>query len=227
MYVVQQLAVSPALARDRGRAALQRGDYDEAARSFEIVLETQPENANVQYMMGLALYYLDRWDEAAAHLQASLAIREENAPAHSLLVDIYGRRQESELALEHGRRAVELDPEDPLHFGRMGMALVQARRFEGALQAFERGEERGLLRANMYHTWGNLHLQKGEAAEAMNRYKQALEISDRNPDLFFHMGLAWEQLGNVEAALAQYERAIALRASHPAAKRLRDLGAAR
>ncbi|MBE9037719.1 tetratricopeptide repeat protein [aff. Roholtiella sp. LEGE 12411] len=55
---------------------------------------------------------------------------------------------------------------------------------------------------------GNQYFEKGEYANAITNYNQALQLNNNDGDLYYRRGLAHYQLGDYEAAIADYSQAI-------------------
>lgn len=97
----------------RGLALSQLEDYTGALQALDAAATLDPGHPDVLAEKGGVLVELLRLDEAEAALRRSLALSEDSARAHELLafvLDYTGRR---EPALEHFRRAGELDPHLP------------------------------------------------------------------------------------------------------------------
>jgi tetratricopeptide (TPR) repeat protein len=58
---------------------------------------------------------------------------------------------------------------------------------------------------------GQLHLQDGEAQQALEYYQQALELPDAGEvkrDIYFNMGIAQQQLGRLAAARSNFRQSL-------------------
>ncbi len=88
-----------------------------------------------------------KYDEAIEKLTALLA-EEENYPlAHLALAVLYGRVGKHEEAVNHGRRACELEPDEPFNF--TAMSVTYQRAFAGTQnQDYIRLAEDAMAKAN-------------------------------------------------------------------------------
>lgn len=91
--------------------ALARGDGDELLRLLRIAAESEPENVDLRYRLGLLLAGQRLLDEAEGHFLAVARRRPEFAGVHVNLGELDKWRDRLSAALEHFRRAHELDPE--------------------------------------------------------------------------------------------------------------------
>ncbi|MEX0748120.1 MAG: tetratricopeptide repeat protein [Rhodothermales bacterium] len=65
--------------------------------------------------------------------------------------------------------------------------------------------------ARVYRMLGQLHLQDGEAQQALEYYEQALELPDAGDvkrDIYFNMGIAQQQLGRLSAARSNFRQSL-------------------
>ena len=74
-------------------------------------LELQPSDANSRYRLGITLMRLGRVAEAAPHVERALSELPPLALAEVNFADDLAAAGETELAIKHYRRAIELDPE--------------------------------------------------------------------------------------------------------------------
>ncbi len=68
------LAADPTRAFERGHAAFERGDYEEAERAFQEVLRVRPDDASAHLFLGLTEHELGRNDEAVSHYERAAAL---------------------------------------------------------------------------------------------------------------------------------------------------------
>lgn len=88
------------------------GDAPKALDAYRAAAAAAPNDANVRFKFALALRRAGRIDEAITEYQALLRLEPSVAEVHYNLAVLYlQERQRADLAREHFRRFVELDPE--------------------------------------------------------------------------------------------------------------------
>jgi rhomboid protease GluP len=104
----------PRLHLSRGRDALQREAWDEAAAEFEQALAQDPSLGDVStyFFLGLAYNQLDQPERAAQAYEAGLALDPRDGPSHWNLALTYFQLERHAEALEHFRAYLALHPED-------------------------------------------------------------------------------------------------------------------
>jgi tetratricopeptide (TPR) repeat protein len=126
--------------RQRGRAYLEKGDYEGALRELEQALAASP-NADTHDDLGLALQHLGRFEEAAAHHRAALALRPDSAESRAHLGEALaglGRLDEAISALEE---AVAARPDLPGADLDLGTFYARAGHRRDAAAAFRKAVE--------------------------------------------------------------------------------------
>ena len=150
-------------------------------------------------------------DLAAArrHYRRALERAPANRDARLGAAAVAQRRGEAALAAEHYRRVLKDHPRDP--YARAGLASLEGAREPRRSES----ELKGLLKDDpdahaLRFSLGNLYAGEGRWAEAQSAYFEALRAAPREADYAFNLAVALDQLGQREAAVSYYERAIAL-----------------
>lgn len=66
---------------------------------------------------------------------------------------------------------------------------------------------------------GQSYLLNRQYADAINKFKAALKINPRDPELYYHLGLAYEGAGEIEEAKKMYQNVLAFDKNNAAAER--------
>ncbi len=64
--------------------------------------------------------------------------------------------------------------------------------------------------ANLHAALGNLYAEQNQWASAQESYFNACRYSPNNADYVFNLAISLDQLGKVDLALKQYQRALEL-----------------
>ena len=157
-----------------------REDYVEALKFFGRALEKDPEFGSALAGMADALSYevvFSFADEPAAQIEG---------------------------AIHFGRRAVEIDDEDPIAHLSLGRAYAAGRQFESAIQAF-----RNALRLNPYfaaalYSLGTIYIVTGRLDEGIDAIRKSIALSPQDP----FIGPSYARLAQAFLAMKDYEKAV-------------------
>ncbi len=189
---------------------MEQGNTQEALPLFQQAAVADPRDGYALNQLGQALFRLGRTDEALGAFERSQAIQE-TTMNHLGIIQVLESRGENEMALQHGRRWIELEPADPTGHAVMGRNLCELSRWDEAIAA--------LTRANSLQdsAWGQLWL--GHAYAGKKDYSRALAAYERSlamPDdcncataARQGIALAHYALGKPDAAIEWLDKAIA------------------
>jgi serine/threonine protein kinase/Tfp pilus assembly protein PilF len=149
-----------------------------------------------RYQAGDSTAYLD---EAYKLAQRAVELDDGDSTCHSLLAQVYMFRRSFEPALQHMRRAVELNPNNQWNLADMAYVLGYAGEAELALNWSDRAKE-----VDPYFDPPWFWRQKGRSYVALGRYQEALTIFERVPLRTYYddayMAACHARLGNSDRA---------------------------
>jgi membrane associated rhomboid family serine protease len=125
-----------------------------------------------------------------------------------------GRYQEGAELYE---RAVQADSDHANWWYNLGVAYVRLRKADEAEAALARAvrlqPDQPTYRRALFEWKADLAFksyEKGDFARAVERYRQALELNAEDARVWYHLGLAYERLADIHAAVLAYQRATEL-----------------
>ncbi|HQK78893.1 MAG TPA: tetratricopeptide repeat protein [Syntrophales bacterium] len=198
------------------------GFLDEAVACFEALLEKELQR---RIFTGFAFDELvriykreGRYDNLVAICERAMAAQPEDYALMGDLGDAYLKTGDVAKAVAVFRRMTELEPEDAMACCRLGNALAAGEEFDAAEAAYRRaGEIEPLSAAAYYGRLAVVYRDAGHIEAAVRM--AALCIREDAAEPAHHL-LAGELLlarGDIEAAVAAYETAMALRPEFTAA----------
>jgi tetratricopeptide (TPR) repeat protein len=184
--------------------------YPASVQHLERALALDPHIPAGWVDLGCVYYFQRELVKAAASFRAALAVTPDLVSAHAnlgLVLKASNRRDE---ALVHLRRAHELAPEADGALRNLVTTLVESDLCEEALAVASAAVEHNPASydARLFLAFARLKLNEPETALAC--YDDALKIRSDDAELYYHRGLAFQDLGRLPEAFADYERAHAL-----------------
>ncbi|GAN00365.1 Mll1962 protein [alpha proteobacterium U9-1i] len=214
----------PAEAYRLGVAAMEARNFGEAVRQFRVVQRAAPNDANVNFALGLA--YMSNGDHDDARRPLERAANAENGPvgAHLQLGLVY-------LELNDREKALEQQGELQTMLNGCTSNCTDSRRaqIQAAYDALTRALNPETPAADPATTgWNFPSEHEGRLAYAAavglintERYAEALDVLARSAaavgphaDVLNYMGFASRKLGRTDAALGYYREALALDPDH-------------
>ena len=139
------------------------------------------------------------------HLEALVAAYPNDERAHFNLGGYYFGQQDYPKAIEHYKKATELDPSYSTAFNILGYAYRQSGDFANSEKAFQKYIELIPQDPNPYDSYAELLLKMGRNNESITQYRKALSIEPTFVNA--HQGIAMAQLYSGKPAEAEKELA--------------------
>jgi superkiller protein 3 len=195
---------------ERARQQATAGRWDEATRTLERLLESEPDQIDALVALGQIHANEARPAEAAEVYIRLAELRPENglyALRAGSYLEVVRRPQEAEAYLE---RAFRQRPDDPDAAYRLGLHQFNADRYDEAAEVLGRGQQLDSRRPDMA-------VKRAQALNRLGRFSEALAVLDtalsRLPDeplLTFQRGLTRNRVGDPEGAAADFRRVLEL-----------------
>ena len=224
------------LYNERGWLYLEEfGEHNLAISDFSMAIEVDPNSAYNYFFRGDAYQQLGRIAEARADFEKVMDITggAPNFEEHSFIVQwlaenedagtIDSERQDAEYWCDRGWRyfdqltynaakeafdkAIEFNPEEWSAW--WGRALVYRKQGDYQTAILELGEAIALAPdiSGLYIDRGWLYFEQlGDNALALNDFSEAIDVEPEEPGHYFQRGLAYQYLGNISEARADYEK---------------------
>lgn len=204
----QQSAPDFAQRLQRGVQLLQSGDTLGAVAELEAAVAQQPDSVEARYHLGRALVTAGRPREALPHLQAALTNSTEPGPIQYLLAQVWLQLDELEAAGTAIAAAAAARPDfAPIEYYRAELCYRLGR--------MDSARERFAAVAEIAPQWdmprvraGMLAIEQDEPSTAIEWFRAALALNERNPALWMRLATALVAGGQTDAAVDAYRRAV-------------------
>ena len=196
---------------------LRQGDLDGAAERFGQLAEARP-IAATHVLIGRTWRDFGHFERARAALERALELDPRARRAHYYLGTVqlrYDGRAALDAAIEAFRRELEISPDDPIASLYLGIALVETRQFEPALEPLRvaGAVERPLVDAFLFQ--GRALLGLGRTDEALVALRRALELAtdgratspDQLTSLHYQLARTLRLLGREDEAAVHFDAA--------------------
>lgn len=228
MQQVVQEEASSVLLWERAKAFFDDGNYEQAARGLEQVVQRRPSNPDVHHQLGVAYGHLGRLDRARHHLERVVELDETRVPPRVQLALLHLEQGRPSAAVAPLQQVLELDPQHADASWLLGRARIRSGDLAAGLEAFAAAQAAADAAGRAVPTWAhndwaNALAQTGRPREALEHLNTALAADPDDPQALFYSGLIYEGLGEVERAIELYCRSTAAQPDSPAGGRLRAL----
>jgi superkiller protein 3 len=199
---------------DAAQAALDKQDFEGAAKDYQDYLAKKPDDAIVHYDLGYIDSALKRPDDAKAEYQRAIELDPKMAPAY-LNLGVVLMATDPAAALDPLEKAAGLNPGDAHTKWVLGTALEDARKLPDAIEQFQAARKLDggdiKIRLSLAHAL----LASHRAADAEAEYRSALALEGSSAEMAqAHRGLEETLLTEKKSPDAAAELAVYLE-THP------------
>ncbi len=187
-----------------------RRDIQKAQHHMLIALAQNPDDDLVQRGEGTLCMDLGLYADAIRYFQYAARLRPRFGLTYMYLGDAYLKLNQPALALAEYERACSSEALEARYFFRYASLLVRTGNPDRAVATYQEGIQLAPGNLAARYDYGNLLLDLGRTAEAIEQYQIILKDQTDNPLVWHNLAAAYYQAGNMPAAIAAKDRANAL-----------------
>ncbi len=209
--------------------AVEKGDVGLAGKVIAEALSKDGRCAAAHYYRGVVAWKERRLDAAVEGFETAIRLKPRYVAANAQLGLLHVLNGETRKALDEARRAIDLDPTDPLgHYVEaqayhdLGDAVRSRKAIEeGARLCEAGGTARDRVKVLVLRLRGTTRDEEGNPRGAEADFTEALEVGGPDGDLYVKRSNARTHLGDHAGALSDLREALKLTAAGPMAALLR------
>jgi spermidine synthase len=201
---------TPAQLVNRAWRLLQKGELDKAVSACRAVLESQPDQFDATYVMGVVRLQQGRMAEARDLLEAALRMRPNDVGALLNYGNLLSRTGQPQEGLASYDKAIALKPDlAEAHINR-GNVLQELRRNEESLASYEHALALKPDAPEALYGRGNVHFSAKRYDSALAQYDQVLALNAKHAHAYNQRGRTLFRLDRLDEAAASLAKAVAL-----------------
>jgi type IV pilus biogenesis/stability protein PilW len=217
----QQDAATAKAARNLGEAYMQEGRLTAALREFKKAEAINPDDAFLQYDLGLVFLYRDRYDEAIDYFKRALELKPDYPAALNSMGNAYLRKKDYDKAISYYRQTTEdmlyATPQYP--YSNMALAYFAKGEYGLAekyfLEALKIDPRFDRAMAGLAETY----MAMGRYPEAISKLQSAVHVSPNAPSLHYLLAQAYLKFGDYQSAYLEFQKVVELAPNTPDAER--------
>ena len=205
----------------RARELAREGRFQEVIDLLDPLAPRSPESLQIHHSLAQAYSALTRDGDAAAHMEASLAIDPGDRMMFADLGVVRMARGDLAKAVEVFRRGLSL-PQGPLEpvtetgasktaikmRASLGYVLCRLGHLDEAARQSELALKDDPANADAHLALGNVCNQEGRSEDAIRHYRAVLSVNPTNAFVLSNLGVALERLGRSEEAIRAHRTAV-------------------
>jgi len=193
-----------------GTIESQAKNYQQAEVLLSRAVTVDPRSAQAQLNRGVALYWLQRHEEARESYQKAIALRPNYAAALFNLGNLCRTVNHLDEAVENYDKAIVAKADFANAWHARGLVLSQLSRITEALESFDRALAIDPRHLDIINDKGLVLYDAGRPLDALETYDRALGINPNLVHVLNNRGNALFVLDRLDEALASYDKALAI-----------------
>lgn len=189
----------------------QNGNYEAAHALYIKMLEDEPGNHEVLYMLSLCRQHQNMWPEAISYLYEAIDNYPDNPLYHYAVGGLHMRTGDIQRALVGYRKASELRPNDPRARIGIGYALLSNNELDAANDALKAAlraaDDQPEVKATAMAHLGVIALQQQGIDDALLQLQNAAELKPDDTYIQTHLGRAFMAKGQSGFAIQCFRNA--------------------
>ncbi|HSA58529.1 MAG TPA: tetratricopeptide repeat protein [bacterium] len=131
------------------------------------------------------------------------------------LAELYRQTGDETKAKDCDEKVRLLEPKSEDDLIKMGESLISQKRYDEAMQVFQRALKKNPNNAMAHFDIGILFGLQGKHGEAAGAYQSAARLKPDFLPAYFNLGVALKKLGDARGALIAFRQAVAINPNHP------------
>jgi tetratricopeptide (TPR) repeat protein len=195
----------------------QRGNLDEAARIYEILLASNPGHADAHHLLGVVALQQGKPRRAVELISRAIALNPVIAPFHANLAEAYRSLGQYEAAVNCCRTALRLQPSFPGAGNNLGLSLQALGQTKAAIAQYRETLRQQPTFAMAHNNLAIALRSQGDKEDAIFHFRKALEFAPNLAEAHSNLGQLLFEQGRLDEALHHCQEAVRYRPNFPEA----------
>jgi Tfp pilus assembly protein PilF/peroxiredoxin len=191
-----------------GVAFYQRGYFEQAAASFQQVIESKPEEPEAYYNLGTLYLRQNALGDARHYLERAVTLRPDYGEAWNNLGMIAAQQGQPEEAIRDFRKSLELKPDYVIALVNLGNFYRRQEAYGEADRLLSRALELEPGDAEVNYSVGMLFARENQLARATQQIERALDLRPEYPDALNNLGVLFVRQQRYSEAKERFETCI-------------------
>ena len=195
----------------KGRAYLEQKNYEMASVEFNRSLQYDSNYNRSYYGLGYINDTQGKLDEAAKYYQMAIDKDPDYSEAYNALGVVYSKQKKWKEAVKAFNRALanKLYTTPHIPYLNLGDLYMEQKEYEKAAEAY-RDSKRYVDTEWTIIKLGTALFEAGKIKEAINEFREGIELAPQNANMRYSLALAFLKAGNKKSALMEFRKAAEL-----------------
>jgi tetratricopeptide (TPR) repeat protein len=188
---------------------VRQGKSKEILKRIAPLVDQQPENAGLRYLLAVAYYLSGDAQRAESEAKQVLKLDAKTPRAHVLLAAIYFTTGKPEDAKQQLRAAIDVDPRNLNHYLLLASQYEKEQRWDEAVKLYEKARQIDVDSPVLANQLAYLYLEHGgDLNLALDLAQEAKRKLPNSPQVSDTLGWAYYKRGLADQAIAHIRRCV-------------------
>lgn len=194
---------------------LKQENYEAALSMCEKAVAQQPDQANLQVVLGEIYHRFKRFDEAMAAFQKAIKLDPQSALGYGALVELQQTRNDLTAAVDIYQRLIEITPDQPGIYYALALVLIRIDDKDAAIEALRKTLELDSRNLRAQYLLGVLLLETNQSEDCIAQLRAYMDGRPNDMDAADNLAGAQARLGRFEQAIGLYQRILSSNQAQP------------
>ena len=186
----------------------QTGDFLQAEKIYQHILQKNPNQPEVLHQLGLLYYQVGKYDFGVTFIKKAIAQNHSEPLYYNNLGIVLRDKGELDAAIRCYQEAMRLNPDYAAPYLNLGVALQDQNKLDQAIKYFKKALEINPDYAEAYSNISVVLRSQGSFEDAIKYCQKALRLKPGCPDTHHNMGLALGDDGKLDEAIEHFKKAL-------------------
>ena len=195
---------------DKAMELFKERKYKECVDAFSLVLENEPDNADVYNNMAVAYSCMGDIEQAEKFFVKAIELDPQLAQAYINLSDLYYKAGDLASAVGTLQRG-SYELEDNLTLAHLlARVYIDDQRWDDAIDELERVLDGEPENYDAYYDLGHVYFEMGDYEGAISNFETVTQYRENSELLFYSLAQAYEANNEIDKAISNYLKSIAV-----------------
>lgn len=195
---------------DKAMELFKERKYKECVDAFSLVLENEPDNADVYNNMAVAYSCMGDIEQAEKFFVKAIELDPQLAQAYINLSDLYYKAGDLASAVGTLQRG-SYELEDNLTLAHLlARVYIDDQRWDDAIDELERVLDGEPENYDAYYDLGHVYFEMGDYEGAISNFETVTQYREDSELLFYSLAQAYEANNEIDKAISNYLKSIAV-----------------
>ena len=198
-----------------GDSFLNLGQFEEAIKSYNKAIVSNPKFAYAYNNRGIAFYNLNQSELAFDDFNKALNLNSTFKRAYKNRASIYDDLGKYDLALEDYHNAIKIDSKYVDAYHNLGVTYLFMKEYDSALMNFNKALGLDSEKYTCYNGIGLIHFERRQYDSALINFNKVISFIPKFALAYNNRGLTYFHTNKTDSALMDYDKAIQLKHDFP------------